>query len=345
MQTAVISNATPYFSVVVPAYNKQCEIGRCLDSLLHQTYSDIEVLVVDDGSVDQTAKILEDYCQKDGRIRYFQNEKNESLLWSRIRGMREAKGKYLLHVDADDYLSVNACEILHQELEKQPCEMLEFQYMRVPAGTLGPCMAVPKDLVKDALSMKYPYRVWNKCYSMALIQRALEKINPFYCNLAEDSYFSAVFYTLQMTYRKTEHILYYYVDQIGMSNTAYTAPEQVENAVISVKNKAEHMIRFLQIERPDLVGLAETSNQNDLQRILQLSTSNETPLQEQLHYLERIDQLLGSTYQALYEETLKNAAQKVTAYQEANIRTKIKLLGKAFHLDVWNIGWRKILKR
>ncbi len=345
MQTVTGNHTTPYFSIVVPAYNKEQEIIRCLESLLHQTYSDIEILVVDDGSTDQTSKILETYGQKDTRIRCYRNEKNESLLWSRIRGMREARGKYLLHVDADDYLSENACETLYRELEQQPCEMLEFQYRRVPSGVLGPGIALPQDLTKAALTMQYPYKVWNKCYSMKLIRRALEKITPFYCNLAEDGFFGTVFYTLQRSYRKISDVLYLYVDQTGMSNAAYTTRGQVENALTSVQNKAKYIIRFLQSERPDLVDLAEGSKQNDVRRILQLSTADAVPLQEQFSYLEYIDEMLESTYLIRYEDQLKKAAQKVNTYQDANIRNKLKLLGKAFHKDVWVKGWRKILRR
>lgn len=90
-------------SVVVPAYNAEKWIGRCLDSLLCQTYADMEILVVDDGSGDQTGRIMDEYAARDSRIQCFHN-RNHGVGYSRNYGIEKANGTYIAFVDSDDYV-------------------------------------------------------------------------------------------------------------------------------------------------------------------------------------------------------------------------------------------------
>lgn len=91
-------------SVVVTCYNLQEEIGRCLESLLGQTYENMEILVIDDGSRDNSLRIIEAYAQKDSRIRAVHQE-NRGVSAARNRGIDLAQGEYLLFIDGDDYVS------------------------------------------------------------------------------------------------------------------------------------------------------------------------------------------------------------------------------------------------
>lgn len=98
-------------SVIVPVYNAEKYLDRCIQSIINQTYSNIELLLVDDGSKDSSAKICDDYALTDKRIRVFHKE-NGGVSSARNMGLDMATGYYVAFVDADDYLFPKAYESL-----------------------------------------------------------------------------------------------------------------------------------------------------------------------------------------------------------------------------------------
>jgi len=103
----------PLFSIIVPIFNVEKYIHRCIESTLSQTYEDIEIILVDDGSTDNCPKICDEYSQIDKRIKVI-HKKNGGLSDARNTGLLEAKGSYILFLDSDDYLEKEACEVLSQ---------------------------------------------------------------------------------------------------------------------------------------------------------------------------------------------------------------------------------------
>lgn len=93
---------TPTVSVVIPTYNREHLLSRSLDSVLAQTFTDFEVLVVDDGSTDGTAVLMAEYEARDGRIRYLSQPRNAGVSAARNRGLREARGDFIAFLDSDD---------------------------------------------------------------------------------------------------------------------------------------------------------------------------------------------------------------------------------------------------
>ena len=89
-------------SVIVPVYNMEKYIRQCMDSILGQTLTDIEVLCINDGSVDSSLAILRQYQQEDGRVTIV-DQKNQGVAKSRNTGIRQAKGKYVCFMDPDDW--------------------------------------------------------------------------------------------------------------------------------------------------------------------------------------------------------------------------------------------------
>ncbi len=98
------SDKTPLVSIVVPFYNVEKYIAQCLDSIIGQTYKNIEIICVDDCGQDNTAQIVEEYAKKDSRIRVIKHEKNRGLGGARNTGLREATGEYMLFIDSDDWI-------------------------------------------------------------------------------------------------------------------------------------------------------------------------------------------------------------------------------------------------
>ena len=95
-------NVTPKISVVISTYNAQNYISECLDATLNQTYTNLEVIIVDDGSEDDTLSILQSYASKDSRITLFRHS-NKGVSTTRNKGIQNATGEYIVFFDADDY--------------------------------------------------------------------------------------------------------------------------------------------------------------------------------------------------------------------------------------------------
>lgn len=91
-------------SIIIPAYNVESYIAKCLDSVLNQTYKNLEIIIVDDGSTDKTPQILEEFAKKYPQIRIIKQQ-NSGQSCARNRGIREAKGEYIVFIDSDDWIS------------------------------------------------------------------------------------------------------------------------------------------------------------------------------------------------------------------------------------------------
>lgn len=105
----------PKISIVVPVYRVEKEIHRCIESLLNQTFKDIEIILVDDGSPDNCPQICEEYSKKDDRVKVIHKE-NGGLSDARNYGLLESLGEYILFVDSDDYIDKNTCEVFFSNI-------------------------------------------------------------------------------------------------------------------------------------------------------------------------------------------------------------------------------------
>ena len=99
-------STTPTISVIVPVYNTEKYLRRCIDSVLAQTYADFELLLIDDGSKDKSGEICDEYAQKDARVRVFHME-NGGVSSARNLGLDNARGEWVAFVDSDDYIEEN----------------------------------------------------------------------------------------------------------------------------------------------------------------------------------------------------------------------------------------------
>ncbi|MDR0473288.1 MAG: glycosyltransferase, partial [Treponema sp.] len=105
----------PEFSIIVPVYNVEKVFRRCLESIVNQTFTDFECILVDDCSPDNCGKICDEYAKKDGRFHVIHKLQNEGLPKARKSGLDVAQGEFVVHADSDDWLELNALELLHKE--------------------------------------------------------------------------------------------------------------------------------------------------------------------------------------------------------------------------------------
>lgn len=107
---------TPKISVIIPVYNVESYLSKCIDSILCQTYTDFELLLVDDGSSDASGKICDMYKENDNRIRVF-HKKNEGVSKARNLALNNALGEFVIFVDSDDWIEPNTFELVLNQLE------------------------------------------------------------------------------------------------------------------------------------------------------------------------------------------------------------------------------------
>lgn len=114
-------------SVIVPVYNVEEYLEECLESIKRQTYIDIEVILVNDGSTDGSKEICERYCEKDSRFKLV-NQENKGLSGARNRGMLESKGEFISFVDSDDVLKEDMLEQLMKQMTSEDIDIVECWY-------------------------------------------------------------------------------------------------------------------------------------------------------------------------------------------------------------------------
>lgn len=130
----------PLISVIVPVYNVEKYVGKCLDSIRKQTYQNLELIIVDDGSNDSSGKICENYAKQDKRIRVI-HQRNSGISKTRNIGVQESNGTYMTFVDSDDYVEESYIKTLYQNLTKNNCEIsivkhfIEYQNKTLDTST------------------------------------------------------------------------------------------------------------------------------------------------------------------------------------------------------------------
>ena len=134
---------TPFFSVVIPVYNAEKYINRCVESILQQSFENFEVVLVDDGSADRSMEICEELAQKDTRVLFF-HQKNQGVSATRNKGISMAKGKYLVFVDADDYIRADTLILLYESCNDCKADVCFFGYQCVVGSEIKQVVLPPK---------------------------------------------------------------------------------------------------------------------------------------------------------------------------------------------------------
>lgn len=121
---------TPIISIIVPVYNVEKYLSRCIDSVLKQTYTDFELLLIDDGSPDKSGEICDEYALKDLRVRVFHKE-NGGVSSARNLGLDHAVGDFVMFVDSDDWIAADCLELCIKEIYEKDLDALQFGFAMV----------------------------------------------------------------------------------------------------------------------------------------------------------------------------------------------------------------------
>jgi glycosyltransferase EpsJ len=215
----------PKFSVVIPVYNAEMYLDRCLHSLLIQNYDDYEIILIDDGSTDKSGQICDLYAKENSNIRVIHGE-NEGLGIARNKGMRKSRGEYIVFVDNDDYVEENYFEILSESVRKG-YDVITFSYniigqqdkQRPPVYGCkreGECCILTRKEIEKRLLNTVEYAssdfwfVWRRCYKTEF----LLKNNIFYdekVRVGDDIIFNIKLYTFLNSMLLVNKVIYNYL--------------------------------------------------------------------------------------------------------------------------------------
>ena len=219
--------STVKISIVVPVYNDEEYLPTCLDSLVNQTLQEIEILPVNDGSTDDSLTIMNEYAARDRRIRAISFPENRGPFHARNEGIRHASGKYIMFADADDYLSLNACERVWELEQESPVDILHFGTHVIQCGeqpfrfNLTPAEGFfyDEDVFDAFIKEKYTWTLWNKTIYRELCLAVLSELHEEKkIIIGDDKYFIWVSAALARSYRGCPNtVLYNYRFGLGLT--------------------------------------------------------------------------------------------------------------------------------
>lgn len=223
-------------SVVIPVYNVEKFLARCLDSVISQTYKNLEIILIDDGSTDSSGIICNKYLKIDNRIKVV-HKKNEGLGYARNTGLDIATGRYVVFIDSDDYIENKMIEILYNDLKRNKADTCIGGFKRIIgdetivnqnplAGQLYESNRIMKEVLSrmfgpDYLDdIKIEMSVWKVLFSNEIIQKNKIRFLSEREYISEDIIFDTEYYPLSRRVYMSSNCGYLYCDnENSLTNT------------------------------------------------------------------------------------------------------------------------------
>lgn len=251
----------PLVSMIIPVYNVEKYLNKCLNTVINQTYKNLEIILIDDGSTDGSYKICDEWENTDKRVKVI-HKKNQGLGMARNTGLEYANGEFVMFVDSDDFLEFNAVEKLfnaikesdtvfcghtvyygEDKLEKKPIKYdnLSFSGLEIKDKILIEMMgALPSD--NDDIFL--PVSVWHGLYSMRIIREYNIKFPSERQFISEDMIFHIDYLSVSKSVSFISDCLYYYRKDNENSLTTIYNPKRFEKEVVLYK-ELERRLSFL----------------------------------------------------------------------------------------------------
>ena len=229
-------------SVIVPIYNVENYVKKCLDSLAAQTLEDVEFILIDDGSTDSSGRIADQYSS-DSRFHVFHTE-NRGLSAARNYGIDQSHGEYIMFVDGDDWVDLEFCKIPYETAIKNKADLIIFQVYHVKNGKIRKenraIKSIPTGAVDDYIAIRYGGdAAWNKLYKRDLFEsirypegRVYEDIATTH-KLVHDAKCTIII----------NNSLYYYAERKGSITKSHTK-ENLTDRFVSSKEKYDNMTLY-----------------------------------------------------------------------------------------------------
>lgn len=232
-------------SIIVPVFNAEKYICRCLDSISSQTYINFEVILIDDGSTDISGHICDDYSQKDKRFRVIHQE-NSGVASARQIGLEESQGEYVIHADPDDWVEPNWIEVLYNTAVKEGTDITMCDFIREEKNASKVVRQKPTSLhTVDILNDFLTGTLWGICWNKLVRKECFKLFDTQFIkemNLWEDLY---VFTDLVLKGATVSYVslpLYHY-DCFSNSESIVRKPSLKH--IYSMKIYIKHFEKFL----------------------------------------------------------------------------------------------------
>lgn len=226
-------------SVVIPAYNTEVNIERCLISLINQSYTNIEIIVVDDGSKDGTAKVVKQISTKDSRIKYLY-QPNKGVSCARNKGINASKGEYIIFVDADDYIEQGGIEILVNGIEEKKVDVVYFEYY------------YEKNNKKTKSNSRLDYKFYTGGEKIALIEQMCK--GQFFASVWRGIYRATLVKRIKFRELDFAEDMLFNIEYLLMCNSAFLCNNSVyhyiynsESALNYLQNDLSHTINVIDV--------------------------------------------------------------------------------------------------
>ncbi len=197
--------SNPKISVIVPVYNAEKYLRRCIDSILAQTFTDFELLLIDDGSKDKSGEICDEYARKDNRVKVFHKE-NGGVSSARQCGLDNTTGSYVIHADPDDWCDKDMLELMYANAVSQKADMVICDYwMSLKNREIyiyqNPQKLEARNVQNKIFRQELFGSCWNKLINIEIIRKYGIHF-PQNINLWEDAFFhcSLLMYNIKISY-------------------------------------------------------------------------------------------------------------------------------------------------
>ncbi|HDZ5086890.1 TPA: glycosyltransferase family 2 protein [Campylobacter jejuni] len=243
----------PQLSIIIPLFNSCDFISRALQSCINQTLRDIEILVIDDKSQDNSLSIALEFAKKDPRIKVFQNDENLGTFASRNWGVLHSSSDFVMFLDSDDFLALNACEIVFDKI-KQDFDLLCFdafvhrvktkQFYRFKQDKLFNQKEFLEFLSKQR---HFCWSVWAKCFRKDIILKSFEKIKiDERLSYGEDVLFCYVYFMLCEKIAVFKTCIYHY--EFNPNGRYENKNKEILNQNYQDKKKSNGIIKKLSVD-------------------------------------------------------------------------------------------------
>ena len=203
-------------SIIVPVYQVENYIRQCVDSILAQTFTDFELILVDDGSKDQSGKLCDEYAGMDERVKVIHTE-NVRAAEARNKGMDLASGNYLMFIDSDDYIAPTMVECLHKSILDKDADIVSCNYLyfwennrekNFPINNKSEVLSGLEIFYNRKNERNYGYWtvVWNKLYKKEIFEKVRFRSGKYY----EDEFLANDIYQMDIKIVTIPERLYYY---------------------------------------------------------------------------------------------------------------------------------------
>lgn len=211
----------PKISIIVPIYKAEAYLHKCIDSILSQTFTDYEIILIDDGSPDNSGQICDNYANKDSRIKVI-HKKNGGVSKARQSGLDNARGEYLIHVDPDDWIETTMLEELYSKAIETDADMVFCDYYENQGETQKYVTQKPtKETPECVLEGLLMQQLHGSCCNKLIKRVCFNKYNicfPNNFNLGEDLYVNAILCSKIQNIKYLPKAFYHYDQTVNVNS-------------------------------------------------------------------------------------------------------------------------------